>query len=517
MELTIVPPRGSARRIEARGGQTLLDVLQQTGETVFAPCGGAGTCGRCKVLVRDAEGVHYCLACQTPAADGLHVLLEDTGDVHVEGADGATGAPVRQGADFGLAVDIGTTTMVFFLVDLETRTAVETLGKVNPQVAFCGDVIARIDAADAPGGLATLCGLLRDSIDEAEKALCAAAGISRARIVRRSIVGNTTMEHFATGLNPHSIGVSPFTPLSLFGSETALYAPEGGAGGQAAPELRAFLAPAAAGYVGGDITAGLVASGMREGDEMQLFIDIGTNGEMALGNRERAICCATAAGPAFAGASITLGMPAMPGAVSAARLTVDGLEVETVDGAPAVGICGSGLLDAVACLVKAGVVDETGYLLDADEAAEGPCAHLAGRIGEEAGQTAFYLDDERRVYLTQTDVRKVQLAKAAIRAGIDTMVAEMGVSYADIGHVALAGGFGMHLNPASATAIGLIPPALDDRIRALGNTAGAGAVRCLFEDGQAAVAEVARACTYLELSTSATFNELYVENMGFEE
>ncbi len=511
MELTIVSPDGAGRRVPADEGQTLLDVLHAAGETVFAPCGGAGTCGRCRVLVRDGEGVGYRLACQTAAAPGLEMLLEGTADLHVEGAGRPADAAVRDDATFGVAVDIGTTTMVFFLVDLETRAVVGTLGKVNPQVAFGGDVIARINAADAPGGLETLCGLLRTSIDEAEAALCATAGIDAARIVRRAIVGNTTMEHFATGLDPHPIGISPFTPASLFGAETNLYAPAG------APDKRAYFAPAVAGYVGGDITAGLHASGMREADGLQLFIDIGTNGEMALGNRERMVCCATAAGPAFEGASITLGMPAMPGAVSAVRLTDGGLAIQTINGADPVGICGSGLLDAVACLVKAGLVDETGYLLDDEEAADAVAAPLARLVGEEQGQTVCYLDDARRVYLTQADIRKVQLAKAAIRAGIETMLAELHVSYEDVGRVVLAGGFGMHLDPHSATAIGLIPPALDDRIEALGNTAGAGAVACLFEEGRASVAAIAQACAYHELSNSKTFNEFYIDNMGFEE
>ena len=252
---------------------------------------------------------------------------------------------------------------------------------------------------------------------------------------------------------------------------------------------------------------------MRDHEALQLFIDIGTNGEMALGNDDKIVCCATAAGPAFEGASITLGMPAMPGAISKVTLGDGEFQIKTVDDAPAIGISGSGLLDAVAAVVSVGLVDETGYLCDEDEADE----HWSHCIGEENGETVCYLDAAHNVYLAQSDVRKVQLAKSAIRAGIETMMAEFDATYDQIDEVALAGGFGMHLDPHSATAIGLIPPALDGKVRACGNTAGQGAVECLFEQGREATEEIAELADYLELSTDKRFNEFYIDFMGFEE
>lgn len=432
----------------------------------------------------------------------------------VEGADDAaapiasSGAPrPNSDAPLGLAIDIGTTTMVFHLVDLETRAVLGTIGKVNPQAAFGADVIARINAAETRSGMQTLCGLLRTSIDRARADLCCRLNVDPARINSIALVGNTVMEHFAAGLDPRTIGVSPFTPLSLFGAERPLFAEEGN------ERLNAYFAPAVAGYVGGDITAGLHVSGIAERGETILFIDIGTNGEMALGNRDRILCCATAAGPAFEGASITFGMPAMPGAISGVTSTEGGLAIETIDGKDPIGLCGSGLLDAVACLVDIGIVDETGYLGEEDEVP----VRFGQLIGKEQGQTVCYLDPERRVYLTQKDIRCVQLAKAALRAGIETMMGTLSISYDDIDCVVLAGGFGMHMRAESATRVGIIPPALGDRIVLVGNAAGKGAVEALFEAGRNALDNVARHCTYLELSTDPLFSEHYIEAMGFDD
>ncbi len=566
--------------------------------------------------MRDEGSVGYKLACETLAKEGSEIILEEISTVKIAGvadqghfthnASATYGIAIDVGsttmvfhlvdlltadivasvgkvnpqvvfgsfthnasATYGIAIDVGSTTMVFHLVDLLTADIVASVGKVNPQVVFGSDVIARINASSKPGGLDDLCDCLlsgmRDACEElcrhtgikaedvkacsvvgnttmqhficgldphdigivsgmrdACEELCRHTGIKAEDVKACSVVGNTTMQHFICGLDPHDIGIAPFTPQSLFGGTFTLHQP-------LLPSLtQAYLAPAVAGYVGGDITAGIRAARMRDHEALQLFIDIGTNGEMALGNDDKIVCCATAAGPAFEGASITLGMPAMPGAISKVTLGDGEFQIETVDDAPAIGICGSGLLDAVAAVVSVGLVDETGYLCDEDEADE----HWSHCIGEENGETVCYLDaahnvylaqsDVRKVqlaksairagietmmaefdatyengetvcyldaahnvYLAQSDVRKVQLAKSAIRAGIETMMAEFDATYDQIDEVALAGGFGMHLDPHSATAIGLIPPALDGKVRACGNTAGQGAVECLFEQGRA--------------------------------
>ena len=518
MHLVIHTPNAAARPFEAAAGASLIEVLKAAGETVVAPCGGAGTCGRCQVLVRDRTGTNYRLACQTPAEDGQEIILEDLGTLHVEGTEQEHGASLPSNAKaesaapdeaspLGVAIDIGTTTMAAYLVDLATGQVLGTAGKVNPQATYGSDVIARIETATRPSDSTALSNLLRTAIDQLVATLGRQAAVDPLRIKRLVVVGNTVMEHFAAGLDPCPIGVAPFTPTSLFGASLELHAPTGAA------RKRAYFAPAIAGYVGGDITAGLHAAGMADREQLQLFIDIGTNGEMALGNRDGMICCATAAGPAFEGASIALGMPALPGAVCAVRLTGQTLQIDTIDGLPALGICGSGLLDAVACLLEAGLVDETGRMASPDEV-EGPFASL---LGTAQGQSACYLDTKRNVYVTQDDVRQVQLAKAALRAGVETMLDEQGAVYDDVGELALAGGFGMRLNPASAARIGLIPPALEKRVRQWGNAAGQGAVAALFDEGRDALEHIAHTCRYVELSSSRAFNEYYLDAMGFDD
>lgn len=514
MDVIVHGQDGNIRLIEAEAGQTLLEALREGGEALLAPCGGVGTCGKCRVLVRDKAGTSYRLACRTNVAAGMEVLPDDLGTLPVAGSEATTASgPATQGESdrrLGLAVDVGTTTLALHLVDLDSRLIVASVGKVNPQVAFGGDVVARIAAASAAEGLEALCSSLRGGLDDALAALGLSAGqsVGWQDLERVAVAGNTVMEHFAAGLDPKPIGTFPFAPFALFGNECNLWQPHD----CDEPPVRAYLAPAVAGYVGGDVTAGLHISDMAASPALQLYLDVGTNGEMALGNSERIVCCATAAGPAFEGAGITLGMPALSGAVSAVALEGDGLAIATVGGAEPVGICGSGLLDAVACLLELGIVDETGRLLEAGEV--GP--RLAWRLGTEQEQRVCYLDAEKRVYLTQGDVRGVQLAKAAIRAGIDTLMDEMHVSYDDVRRVALAGGFGAHLSAASAARIGLLPAALEHKVDLLGNAAGKGAAAALFPEGRAALESVAASCSHVELSTSPTFAGLYLDAMGFE-
>lgn len=542
---------GRVEEVAFAEGATLLEALRGAGVVVLAPCGGGGTCGRCEVTLADEAvpgGTRTVLACQTPAADGAEVVLDDLGALVVEEGFGDAGGPSGHvGADagagrapadapggrYGLAVDIGTTTLALYLVDLATLTVLETTGALNPQAPFGADVIARIDAARDLASAAALRDGVREAIAEGAAALCARRGIDPAALERVTCAGNTVMECLVASVDPAPLGVAPFTPPTLFGYEADLTPPTpdpasaaaGASGSYAAappapaiPALaHAYLAPAVAAYVGGDITAGLHAAGMRDRRGLQLFVDIGTNGEMALGDAGRVVCCATAAGPAFEGAGIGFGMPALPGAIEAVTVEDGRLTSHVIGGGPARGLCGSGLLDAVACLLDAGLIDESGYLLDADEARDEAPEALAASIGEEGGQTVCYLDPARRVWLSQADVRQTQLAKAAIRAGIEVLMASLGVTADDVDELALAGGFGTRLRARSAARIGLIPPALAERTRPLGNAAGQGAVAALADEGRAALEAVARACEYRELSGDAAFNDAYIEAMGFEE
>lgn len=251
---------------------------------------------------------------------------------------------------------------------------------------------------------------------------------------------------------------------------------------------------------------------MAENEKLQLFIDIGTNGEMALGNRSRIACCATAAGPAFEGAGIAFGMPALAGAICSASIEQTKFVTQTIADAPSLGICGSGLMDAVSCLLELGLVDEAGRFYERGEVDK----QLGTLLGVKNEQTICYLDEPQGAFITQEDIRNVQLAKAAIRAGIDTLLAELDANYEDVEKVFLAGGFSAHINVTSIVRIGLLPKVLKKKISSLGNAAGTGAIDALTPIGQAALESIASKCEYVELSTNPKFSEFYLDALGFE-
>lgn len=468
---------------------TLLDALRGAGAELHAPCGGNGSCRRCTVRVtgplRDLSGAlreyrgETVLACRVRPAGAVSVTLPEMADERVQ-LDALTLSAGGEG--LGLAADLGTTTVAVYLYDLASGRCIARCGSRNAQCVYGGDVISRIRFAETPEGLETLTRAIRTQLSAMAVSLC--PDLSRLRSA--AVAGNTVMTHLLAGLSPEGIGKAPFTPLSLFGdtrpaSEMLPGAPA---------DCPLYLCPAVSGYVGGDITAGLAASGAAESAETVLFLDIGTNGEMALGNRDGFLCCAAAAGPAFEGAEISCGSRACEGAICAVD---DALAVRTIGGASAVSLCGSGLIDAAAALLKNGLLDETGRL-----------------SGER-----YDLTDA--VYVTAQDLRRLQLAKAAVRAGIETLLARSGTRSEDVSALLLAGGFGASINPRSAAAIGLLPPALRDKTRLVGNSAGLGAALCLTERGRGLVRRAAERCRYLELSGARDFDERFVDAMFFDE
>lgn len=456
-------------------GQTLLDALREGGIQISAPCGGNGTCRQCKVKINGKET----LACRTVPEAGMMIELPDTGSErvltdHVNIPEGGEG--------FGLAVDIGTTTVAVYLYDLKTGCCLGKKGAMNAQRAYGADVISRISYADCEEGLNALKAAIREQICSLAGELCS----DLTKITYISVAGNTVMEHLFAGLDPTSIGVAPFTPLSLFGEE---YPASDFLEGFNA-NCRLYICPAVAGYVGGDITAGLLSSGAFESEKEVLFIDVGTNGEMGMGSSDGFTCCATAAGPAFEGAEIECGSMAKDGAINTVS---SDLSYTVLGERDAESICGSGLIDAVAALLKNEIVDETGYIED---------------------ETYSFSD---KVYISQKDIRNIQLAKAAIRAGIETLLKKRDRSYGDVNEVLIAGGFGAYMNIKSACTIGLLPPALEKKTRFVGNSAGKGAALALTEEGRKILAAVTAKCEYEELSSSPLFNGEYVDAMMFEE
>ena len=346
--------------------------------------------------------------------------------------------------------------------------------------------------------------LICDEVASLIATLCKKTGVRREEVVSIALAGNTTMEHIAAGLDPHGIGIAPFEPVALFGSQVEFWGEQ------------AFFAPCVAGYVGGDITCGLLAIDVRSEDEPVLFLDLGTNGEMALGDRSGIITCATAAGPVFEGSNVRFGMPAYPGAISSVRLVDGSLELEVIGGEEPVGICGTGLIDAVAVLLELGIVDETGRMLDDDEAAdEVDDEDLAGRVFELDGRPAFRLAGE--IAITQEDIRNLQLAKAAVMGGIETLMERRGIDAFDVAKLQIAGGFGQYLDLRNAARIGLFPEELLDKAASVGNTSIEGASAVLLSSAaREELARIVEVCDYVELSGDAAFNAHYIDAMMFE-
>ena len=500
--------RGKVEHIPAQEGESILSALRRAGVTApESPCGGNGTCKKCLVEV---DGLGQVLACRTPVTGECTVRLpqEDGGAVVAEEGRSAQ-FPLTPGEGLGAAVDIGTTTVVVHLYDLATGARLGTRSGVNSQRAFGHDVITRIQyATGTPDGLAQLTGAIRAQLGEYLEQLCREAGRGLEQLRAVTVAANTVMEHLYTGLSPATIAVAPFTPLSLFGQW--LPGPECGLPAGA----RVYLCPAVAGYVGGDITAGILSSGAYTARQPTLFLDIGTNGEMALGDGTgEFLCCATAAGPAFEGAVISQGMAAADGAISKVELENGQVRCHVLGGGPAQGICGSGLVDALAVMLRLGAVDETGRLLPPEEAPDEALPFL-----EEDGEGGVRFLLAPGVAVTEEDVRQLQLAKAAIAAGIATLLEQAGLEAEGLGAMYLAGGFGNYIRPESAAAIGLFPAVLLQKLLPVGNSAGAGAAAVLLSrQAMEQLDGLPRHCRYIELSGHKSFNSHYIECMMFEE
>lgn len=500
----------NVKEFKITGEQTLLELFQMHGiSEVHSPCGGNGTCKKCLVKVELNGDVKEVLACQEKACDGMTVLLEkEKEDTIATSGNCVIYDPDKADEGYAVACDIGTTTVVCHLLKLGSKRRLGTASAMNAQKSFGADVIARITAC-TNGSFDQLTSAIIGQINGLMKELCEKAKIELSEIKCLTIVGNTVMEHLFAHLSPETIGVAPFTPLSLFGDTHN--AKELGL----AFDGEVYMAPCVAGYVGGDITSDMLAILMDKSEDDILMIDIGTNGEMSLGNKDRMICCATAAGPAFEGAEITMGMSAKEGAISKVWLDESGdkpkICVSTIGGKESIGICGSGLVDAIALLVELEIIDESGLMIDEDEVDEA----FAGQLVEEDDGMAFYLDE--RVKITQGDVRKIQLAKGAIAAGILTMVKEYGKPMSSIKRLILAGGFGSFLDQKSAATIGLIPKELLPVTVSVGNAAGEGAVSlAISSEARSAIEALTTKCEYIELSNSAAFNQFYMECMCFE-
>ena len=407
---------------------------------------------------------------------------------------------------YGLALDVGTTTVVAHLVDLTSGTTREAAAKYNSQIKFGADVIHRINSARRPGGAEALHQAIVQDVETLVDELVQRAHVGRGDIQCVVAAGNTSMLHFLLGLEADLIRLSPFVPAAA--SPPPIRAAEVGL--RIHPRGILYALPTVGSFVGGDITAGVLASGLHRCEELSLLLDIGTNGEVVLGNKEFMVACSASAGPAFEGGSVTCGMRATAGAIDSVRifhqLTVS---ATTIDDQPPVGLCGTGLIDALSEMLLAGIVDRKGHF-QVDRASN------RFRTTEEDGWPEFLLvsaresGSQRDVVISQADVENLIRTKAAIYAAADTLVQSVGVSFADIRKVYIAGAFGNRLDVSSCVTIGLLPDVPVERIQFIGNSSIAGAKlvmlsRSMFEEVQ----RIRDRISYLELMVDPAYMEKF--------
>ncbi len=413
-------------------------------------------------------------------------------------------------ASYGVAVDLGTTTVVGTLMNLKTGMAEAVRSTLNGQAPFGADVISRIShGMQGDEAKAELRDTVLRTINTILSELYESASVSRDRVYEMVIVGNATMLHLLLGIDATPISMMPFTPAFA----DPLYLRALDVGIDIHPGGYVQTLPVIGAYVGADIVAGVMATGLAREDKMRVFVDVGTNGEIVLGSVKRVLCTAAPAGPAFEGSQIRCGMRATEGAIEGVTLS-DHVELQVIGGdiVPR-GICGSGLVDTVAQLRLAGLLDVGGKMRSREEVPEHP---LSDRLITVDGVRAFLLAEN--VYLTQRDVRELQFGKGSIATGIKVLMDVMGVSAADLDEVLLGGSFGSYLNPESAKIIGLVPAVDIDRILSVGNTAGEGAKMALLSFRERQVAfELPDKVEYVELSGRSDFNDSFVSVLQFPE
>jgi uncharacterized 2Fe-2S/4Fe-4S cluster protein (DUF4445 family) len=419
---------------------------------------------------------------------------------------------------FGLAVDIGTTTLVAYLTDLNTGRVVAKGAATNPQSVCGADVISRITyAAGGPDKLDLLQEKAVTGINGIIGRVCQEASVGPAEIYQAVVVGNTTMIHLFLGVDPSYLAPAPFVPA--FRQMVSVAAREVGL--KILPTGTVVVLPSVAGYVGSDTVGVMLAAGADRLPGISLMVDIGTNGEIVLAGKGRILTCSTAAGPAFEGAEIKWGMRAAEGAIEGVHIAGD-VELAVIGGGQPVGICGSGLIDAVAEMLQAGLINSTGRLVNTKTLIGSLPPQVGRRIRRDGQGNEFVLAWSQEttggedIVLSQKDIRELQLAKGAIHAGIKVLMREMGVSVEDITEVLLAGAFGNFINKESALAIGLLPPVPLDKVISVGNAAGEGAKLALISKKERARAlALAKAAEHVELSARADFHEEFISSLFF--
>lgn len=591
MKVTFLP---SNTVVEVEEGTTIMKALRQADIKIDAPCGGNGTCKKCKVKLITQEGEHTVLACQTELVrdavvdvsrkdEGHRILMGGISrDVKLDPAVKAVtvNVPKPSTSDLrsswdrlrdtvakltkkdpklikpnislisklyctleehnykvdavicedeildvvpvgspvlGLAYDIGTTTIACYFIDLRSGTQLAQASLLNPQTTYGGDVIMRIKYS-VENGVEGPTGDVRKALNSLALKCAEEAKKSMDSIYMVTVVGNTCMHHLFMGISPASLAYSPYTaamtdPVQVNAADYGFTINK---------SAKIYMLSNIAGFVGADTVGASLSAAMDEAEKLTLLIDIGTNGEMVLGTKHRRIACSTAAGPAFEGALITYGMRGAEGAIDHVSLKNGKLEYSVIGDLKPMGICGSGIIDLLSELVRAGLVESGGKLLMGDEITDPEGIKYRDLVQVVNGIRAFVIADEtvsgsgEKIVFTQKDVREVQLAKGAMAAGMRMLAKKLEVNIEDVEVIMIAGAFGNYMSPKSACGIGLIPPKLESKVIGIGNAAGQGAKLCLLSLSEYKRAEeIGRANEYLELAAEPEFQDVFVDQLEF--
>ncbi|MCP4611502.1 MAG: DUF4445 domain-containing protein [Planctomycetes bacterium] len=516
------------RQISIHSGATLTEAAGKAGIIMNTFCGGIGTCKKC--LVKLEPTGQEVLACQYRINSDLivtipgesrffeHQYLAHGIETEIDGAlDIYEKYQEISSSDkiFGIAVDIGTTSVVAKLINMIDGKCLATEASLNPQSKYGDDVISRIAYADNEEKLAELHKSITDCINDLSVKLCHKTGVNAHFIYEMCLVGNTTMNHIFLELPISQLGQAPYKAFSLEAHDLPAW------------KLHIAMNPAGkihtveniAGFVGSDTTAVALAVDIDSAEEMTLVVDIGTNGELVLGTKDKLYAASCAAGPALEGARITCGSRAAEGAIEAVVLNEDDIDLEVIGNCPARSICGSGLIDAVAVLLDLGIIDVTGRFVEPVNLKEKISPAILSRVCEQHGEPAFILsesDSAGKVFLRQKDIRETQLAKAAIRAGIKLLQKRIGLEDDDIKRILLAGAFGNYIRKESALRIGLLPDVPLERIVFVGNAASSGAKMALVSQKYRDKAcGLAKKIEYIEIAHEPEFQDVFADSILF--
>lgn len=485
----------SGREIEVAEGITVLQAEQQAGIRQDAPCGGHGTCSKCKVWINGRE----VLACRTEITEDMTVTaVSELKDAEILSAGMQTGytmQPVQTGA-FHMGIDIGTTTVVAYLLDGENGSVLGTESMMNPQYVYGADVISRIQAAMA-GNMQELSEKIRTGVWSLMMKLCRNHNKKIEDAGTVAVVANPAMQQLFFGRSPENLSRPPFAPVYTEPEILSMadYFPVSGTG-------KLLLIPDIAGYVGADTLGCILSTGMYRETKMTLLIDIGTNGELVLGNSRSMVACSTAAGPALEGGRISCGMRGSRGAVDHVWLEDGEIRCSVIGNEAAEGICGSGIIDAAAVMLELGILNKRG--------------RIQSSYREDGKERVFDLTEQ--LSLTQSDIRELQMAKGAIAAGIQILMNCLEVTEEEIDQVILCGAFGTYMNAENACRIGMIPEALLKKIKPGGNAAGMGSIQMALDQKLFGLTkQILEKTEAVELASFSEFQRIYAAKMMFKE